>query len=155
MVVQSLIGGVVNAAALVLVAFLLSRFAGELTGRALLAIVLVVAGRAYLGFAVAGGASGAWVGAEFLQSIALGVFALLGLRGSGWWLAAGWALHPLWDVPLHYLGAGHAFAPAPWAIACLSFDLLVAAYLAVRALAHRTAPRETAAVPLAEDAIVR
>ena len=51
-----------------------------------------------------------------------------------YWLAAGWAIHPLWDVVLHYLGAGHAFAPEAWAISCVSFDLLVAAYIA---LAHR------------------
>jgi len=57
--------------------------------------------------------------------------ALLGLRGSPYWLAAGWALHPLWDVGLHYIGPGHSFAPMTYAIACISFDLVVAAYIAI------------------------
>jgi len=134
MIGQFLIGGAINALALVIVAYLLSRSVGEIYGRALLAIVLVIAGGAYVGFAVAGNASGLWFLAELVQAVALGAFALLGLRGSPYWLAAGWAIHPLWDVVLHYLGAGHAFAPEAWAISCVSFDLLVAAYIA---LAHR------------------
>jgi len=60
-----------------------------------------------------------------------GAIALLGLRGSPWWLAAGWALHPLWDVVLHYVSPGHSFAPITYTIPCLSFDLLVAAYIAI------------------------
>jgi hypothetical protein len=134
MIEQFLLGGAINALALVIVAYLLSRSVGEIYGRALLAIVLVIAGGAYVGFAVAGNASGLWFLAELVQAVALGAFALLGLRGSPYWLAAGWAIHPLWDVVLHYLGAGHTFAPEAWAISCVSFDLLVAAYIA---LAHR------------------
>ena len=134
MIEQFLLGGAINALALVIIAHLLSRSVGEIYGRALLAIVLVIAGGAYVGFAVAGNASGLWFLAELVQAVALGAFALLGLRGSPYWLAAGWAIHPLWDVVLHYLGAGHAFAPEAWAISCVSFDLLVAAYIA---LAHR------------------
>ena len=134
MIEQFLLGGAINALALVILAYLLSRYVGEIYGRALLAIVLVIAGGAYVGFAVAGNASGLWFLAELVQAVALGAFALLGLRGSPYWLAAGWAIHPLWDVVLHYIGAGHAFAPEAWAISCVSFDLLVAAYIA---LAHR------------------
>jgi hypothetical protein len=134
MIGQFLLGGAINALALVVVAYLLSRYVGEIYGRALLAIVLVIAGGAYVGFAVAGNASGLWFLAELVQAVALGAFALLGLRGSPYWLAAGWAIHPLWDLVLHYVGAGHAFAPEAWAISCVSFDLLVAAYIA---LAHR------------------
>jgi uncharacterized protein DUF6010 len=134
MIGQFLLGGAINALALVIVAYLLSRYVGEIYGRALLAIVLVIAGGAYVGFAVAANASGLWFLAELVQAVALGAFALLGLRGSPYWLAAGWAIHPLWDVVLHYVGAGHAFAPEAWAISCVSFDLLVAAYIA---LAHR------------------
>jgi hypothetical protein len=52
---------------------------------------------------------------------------VLGVRGSHWWLVAGWALHPIWDIALHYIGPGAAFAPAPYALACLGFDLVVAA----------------------------
>jgi hypothetical protein len=68
--------------------------------------------------------------------------AKLSLRGSPYWLlAGGWAIHPIWDVLLHYLGAGHAFAPEAWTIPCASFDLLVAAYIAIThrlGLTHRT-----------------
>ena len=60
-----------------------------------------------------------------------GTMALRGLRGSPWWLAAGWAAHPIWDVALHYFGPGGSFAPEGYTITCLSFDLLVAAYVAV------------------------
>jgi hypothetical protein len=37
----------------------------------------------------------------------------------------------VWDVAVHYAGPGHAFAPDAYAITCLSFDLLVAAYIVV------------------------
>jgi ABC-type xylose transport system permease subunit len=128
MIGQFLLGGAVNALVLVLIAFLLSRFAGEVYGRALLAIFLFIAAGAYVGFAVAGGASGLWFLAEIVQAVVIGAMGLLGMRGSPYWIAAGWAVHPLWDV-LHYFGAGHAFAPEAWAISCVSFDLLVAAYI--------------------------
>jgi hypothetical protein len=35
------------------------------------------------------------------------------------------------DGVLHYLGPGRPFAPETYTIACLSFDLLVAAYMAI------------------------
>jgi hypothetical protein len=63
--------------------------------------------------------------------IVFGAMALLGLRDSAWWLAAGWALHPLWDVVLHYWGPGRTFASQPYAIACITFDWVVAAYIAI------------------------
>ncbi len=58
---------------------------------------------------------------------------LTGLRGSLWWLVAGWALHPLWDMGLHYAGPGRSFAPIlEYVIPCLSFGLVVAAYTAYK-----------------------
>ena len=134
MIGQFLLGGAVYALALVIIAYLLSRFMGGIYGRALLAIMLVIAGGTYVGFAVAADAGAMWFLAELAQAVVLGALALLGLRGSPYWLAAAWAIHPIWDVVLHYLGAGHAFAPEAWTIACASFDLLVAAYIAI---AHR------------------
>ena len=124
---------------MVIIAYLVSRFFGEIHGRALLAIMLVIAGGAYVGFAVAGNAGGLWLLAELAQALVLGVLALLGLRGSPLWLAGGWLIHPVWDVVVHYLGAGHAFAPEAWTIACASFDPLVAAYIA---MAHRLGPAD-------------
>jgi hypothetical protein len=38
-------------------------------------------------------------------------------------------LHPFWDVVVHYIGPGSAFTPWTYAIACISFDWLVAAYI--------------------------
>src|SRR5687767_1936087 len=116
MIGEFLLGGDVNTPAPVVIAVLLSRFAGENYGRALLAIFLFVAGGAYVGFAVAGGAGGLWFLAEIWQAVVIGAMGLLGMRGSPYWLAAAWAVHPLWDVVLHYFGAGHAFAPEFWAI---------------------------------------
>ena len=52
-----LVGGLVNAAVLVVVAFLLSRLVGDIYGRSLLVIFLFIAGGAYVEFAVGEGAS--------------------------------------------------------------------------------------------------
>ena len=66
-----------------------------------------------------------------MQVIVDGTMGLLGLPGSRWWLVTGWVLHHLWDMVLHYLGPRQSFAPATYTIPCLSFDLLVAAYIAI------------------------
>jgi uncharacterized protein DUF6010 len=52
-----------------------------------------------------------------------------GLRRSAYWIAAGWALHPVWDIALHYIGPGRTFAPWSYTIACGTFDLIVAGYV--------------------------
>src|SRR5215203_1291559 len=95
-----LVGGLVNAAVLVVIAFLLSRFVGDIYGRSLLVIFLFIAGGAYVGFAVGEGVSPMWALAELAHVVIFGAMGLLGLRGSPYWIAAGWALHPLWDVGL-------------------------------------------------------
>lgn len=61
-----------------------------------------------------------------------GALAGLGLRYSTWWLAIGWAMHSAWDAGLHLIGGGAAFTPEWYAVGCVSFDLLVAGYIAVR-----------------------
>lgn len=124
-------GGVVNAAVLVVIASLLSRFVGDIYGRSLLVIFLFIAGGAYVGFAVGEGVSSMWALAELAHVVIFGAMGFLGLRGSPYWIAAGWALHPLWDVGLHYVGPGRSFAPESWAISCVSFDLLVAVYIVI------------------------
>jgi hypothetical protein len=63
---------------------------------------LFIAGGEYVGFAVGEGVSPIWALSEVLQVVVFGAVGLLGLRGSPYWLAAGWALHPLWDVVVHY-----------------------------------------------------
>jgi hypothetical protein len=131
MFVGSLIEGAILTVPLIVVSFLLSRFTRDIFGRSLLAIFLFAAAGAYFGFALLAAPGPIWVLAELAQVIAFGAMALLGLRGSPWWLVAGWTLHPLWDVLLHYLGPGYSFAPITYTIPCLSFDLLVAAYIAI------------------------
>ena len=131
MAAQFLIGGAINGAILCFIAFLLSRFAGDIYGRALLVIFLFIAVGAYVGFAVGALVSGLWVLAQVAHAILLGSMGLFGLRGSPYWIAGGWALHVLWDYLLHYLGPGHEFAPGFWAIFCVSFDLTIALYIVV------------------------
>jgi hypothetical protein len=125
--IEGAIGGVV----LVLIAFLLSKFVSDVAGRTLLATVLFAASGAYLGFAVAAPVSRIWLLIELLQAIAFGTLGLYGWRGPAKWLGLGWALHPLWDLPLHYYGPGRSFAPWTYAVACLSYDWVVAAYILI------------------------
>jgi hypothetical protein len=131
-----LINGAISAAVAVVVpAFLLSRFTRDIFGRSVLVIWLFLAAGAYFGFATLGrdvvDTSPIWMLVEIAQVFAFGALALLGLRGSPYWIAAGWALHPLWDVVVHYLGPGSAFTPWTYAIACISFDWLVAIYIVI------------------------
>lgn len=90
---------------------------------------LVVAAIVYVPFAMRAPDAFLWLAIELAGIGLFGGLGLLGLRSSAWWLAAGWALHPVWDVALHYLGPGAAFAPDWYAIGCVSFDLLVAGYI--------------------------
>ena len=123
--------GAIGGALLSLLAFLLSKFVSDVAGRTLLATVLFAAAGAYLGFAFEQTLTRIWVLVELLQCIAFGLLGLYGWRGSAKWLALGWALHPLWDFPLHYLGPGRNFAPWTYAVACVSFDWVVAAYILI------------------------
>jgi hypothetical protein len=125
--IEGAIGGVV----LALIAFLLSKFVSDVAGRTLLATVLFAASGAYLGLAVAAPVSRIWLLIELLQAIAFGTLGLYGWRGPAKWLGLGWALHPLWDLPLHYYGPGRSFAPWTYAVACLSYDWVVAAYILI------------------------
>jgi hypothetical protein len=125
----ALVEGGVLAVVLVAVTHLLLRYE-----RQILFGVLLVAALAYVGFAIGGGAGAGWLLIELVGVAIYGTLGWIGLRGSLWWLAAAWALHPIWDLGLHYFGAGSSFAsPLSYPIPCLSFDLVVAAYLAYRA----------------------
>ena len=131
LIVGLLINGVAYATVFMVVAFLISRFTSEIVWRSFLVLFLFIAAGLYIIFAVRAGESAYWVVGELVGVATFGGMGLLGLRGSVWWLVAAWALHPLWDVGLHYLGPGRSFAPETYTIACLSFDLLVAAYIAI------------------------
>ena len=127
-----LIEGAIAGAVLALIAFLLSRFVSDVAGRTLLATVLFVAAGAYFGFAVMAPVSRIWLLIELLQCIAIGTLGLMGWRGPAKWLALGWVLHPVWDFGMHYIGPGRGIGPWPYAIACISLDWIVAAYIFIR-----------------------
>jgi hypothetical protein len=131
LIIGLLINGMAYAATFIAVALVLSRFASEIVWRSFLVLFLFVAAGLYVVFAVRAGEGTFWVVGELAGVAIFGGMAVRGLRGSPWWIVAGWALHPLWDVGLHYLGPGRTFAPETYTIACLSFDLLVAAYIAI------------------------
>lgn len=93
-----------------------------------LAMGLVVAALVYVAFAVLAGEA-----ADILRAI-IGVaifagFAALGARFDPWWLAAGWALHVLWDGALHWTVP--QVAPGWYAFLCFGFDLVVAGAILV------------------------
>ena len=129
--IEALIEGAVGGAVLSLIAFLLSKFASDVAARTLLATVLFAAAGAYLGFAFQESLLRGWVLIELLQCIAIGTLGLYGWRGNAKWLALGWALHPIWDFVLHYIGPGRSFTPWRYAIACITFDWVVAAYVVI------------------------
>ena len=130
---RTLIEGAVGGVILALIAFLLSKFWKEIAGRTLLATVLFAAAGAYLGFAFAFAETilRPSVFIEMLQCIAFGTLGLYGWRDNTKWLALGYALHPLWDFPVHYLGPGRTYAPWSYAVFCVSFDWVVAAYILI------------------------
>jgi hypothetical protein len=136
LIVPVLINGAIFATVAVIVpAFLLSRFTRDIIGRSVLVIFLFIAAGAYFGFATLGrevvDTQPIWMLVEIAQVIVFGAIAMLGLRGSPYWIAVGWVLHPFWDVVVHYIGPGHAFTPWTYAIACISFDWLVALYIVI------------------------
>ncbi|MCC6589813.1 MAG: hypothetical protein IT168_24175 [Bryobacterales bacterium] len=121
-----LLVGVVLGAVFIAIARLTGR-----TERLVFAVGLVVATLVYAGYAAVGGST-AWVAIEVLGAAVYGLFGWRGMNGHAEWLAAGWVLHPVWDVALHLAGPGAAFAPEWYTVNCISFDLLVAAYITWR-----------------------
>ncbi len=99
-------------------------------GRRVFGVGLIVVALIYMGFALRSDPLSTWLLIETGGVTLYGLFAVLGIKGSHWWLAAGWALHPVWDLALHYFGTGAAFTPTGYAIVCVSFDLLIAGYVA-------------------------
>lgn len=139
-----LIEGAIGGVMLSVIAFLLSQFVKDVVGRTLLATVLFAAAGAYFGFAFNETTPRIWVLIELLQVVGVGVLGLYGWRGSPYWLALGYALHPLWDFGVHHLGPGRRFAPIAYVFTCVSFDWVVAAYILIAYrlfdLANRRAP---------------
>jgi hypothetical protein len=93
-------------------------------------VALIITALIYVGFTVRG-ATFAWVAIELIGAVVFTVLALLGLKISALLLAFAWAAHAAWDVILHKL-LEVAFVPDWYPLACLSFDLVLAGYIAVR-----------------------
>jgi hypothetical protein len=129
---QMLIGGAVNGSILALLTLAVPR----LTKRLLFA-VLVFAAAMYVVFTVGAEDMSVWILVEVAGIAIYTAMGWRGLRGSPWWLVAGWAAHPLWDVVLHFIGPGHAFAPVTYTIPCLTYDFAVAAIYAVQLVVIR------------------
>ena len=106
----------------------LARWAGPQRALRMHAAALVVAGLAYVAFALAAGdATGLAV--EAAGTAILLALAVVGYRRrSARIFALAWALHPLWDVGMHTLGRG-GYAPHAYVVVCIGFDLLLAALL--------------------------
>lgn len=124
-----LVSGAVYGAVLTLVAIAIPRFT-----RHLLLAALVVAAASYVYFALDSHASMPWLAAELAGVAVYGYAAVRGVRGSAWWLVGGLALHPVWDVALHYAGPGRGIAPDWYTTWCLTYDLMSAALAAVAIL---------------------
>ncbi len=123
-----LLVGAVGGALFLLFAY----YARPLHTRKILARGLIIAALVYIYFSVDAHTSTSWLLVELLGVGIYGTLGMLGLRRSAWWLVAGWAAHPVWDIAIHYVGPGSEFAPAWYTIPCLSWDLVVAGALAYR-----------------------
>ena len=123
-----LIAGVFLGALLLLYAR--SRGAGE---NRVLAIGLIVAAAIYIIFAFVWG-DATWIAIEIAGVPAYGLFVWLAFRFTFYWLAIGWGLHTAWDVILHLLGPGRAIVPEWYAVACITFDFLIAGYIFSRTM---------------------
>jgi hypothetical protein len=135
-----LVNGVVLAAAFAL----LVRAAGPANRLRMHAALLVVAALFYVAFAAR---AGDWSGlaVEAAGTAVFGAVALHGLRRrSATLLALGWALHPAWDLALHTTGTMAAYTPDGYVVACIGFDLLLAALIATGWAGIPAAPRPSA-----------
>jgi hypothetical protein len=130
----ALLNGVILGAIFVWIAFALPRYT-----RQVLVVGLVLAALAYVHFSMDATDSPLWMAVELVGVAVYGTVAARGLRGSMWWIVAGWAMHPVWDVALHYAGPGRAFAPEWYTIPCLGWDLVVAGVVAYYIVASRWA----------------
>ena len=93
-------------------------------------IGLIIAALFYVAFSVTG-ATTQWFMIEVIGLVVFTIIAVFGLRVSLWFLALGWAAHVSWDVLLH-LVREQSFVPDWYPVACISFDLIIAAYIAAK-----------------------
>jgi len=107
--------------------------------RRVLALFLLVMPTIYLGMLALHGGGPGWLGTELAGQAAFATIAIVGLRRSGWVLAAGIAAHGLlWDSWHH---GRAAFMPDWYATACLIVDVGWALYAASRVRAWQGTAR--------------
>lgn len=123
-----LLGGLLGA---VYVWFAITRTANS---QRIFAVGLMVAALIYVGLALLNPAARPYLPLELVGFGIYTVAAILSWRGSRWWLVAGWGLHPVWDLLVHYAATTGAEVVVPYwyAVACLSFDIIVAFAIAQR-----------------------
>jgi hypothetical protein len=98
----------------------------------LYAIALIIAALIYIGFSLQG-KNLSWVLVEVGGTVLFTAIAVGGLILSPWFLVLGWIAHPVWDVML-YRGDATLFVPKWYPIACLSYDLVMAVYMAFKCI---------------------
>jgi hypothetical protein len=131
-VLTALALGIVGAAILCAVAEALSR-AHALD---LMAVLLAVAGTIYIGSGLADGRLAPILVETGIGAVYIAI-SLAGLWISPLWLVIGWAAHGVWDLAHHgmqeraYSAQVRVFV---YPLACLSFDLVIAGYVALRYL---------------------
>jgi hypothetical protein len=101
----------------------------------LAAYALIAVSFLYVGFAIRAENSETWIGFEMTAVAFFGTLAGLSIIGSPWFVVLGLLLHPAWALYVHYFGAGAAFAPAPFVMATVGFDVVTALYVAYTAFA--------------------
>ncbi|WP_363350974.1 PTS sugar transporter subunit IIA [Methylocystis echinoides] len=99
----------------------------------------------YVGFAIRAENYEMWIGFEMTAVAFFGTLAGMSIVGSPWFVVAGFALHAAWTLYEHYVGAGQAFAPAPFVVATVGFDVAVALYVAYMTLRGKQADAAGAA----------
>src|SRR5687768_4788727 len=85
----------------------------------LLAVILALTGGIYIGVELRTGRR-MWMIIETAVAVVMVILALLGLWWSVRWLALGFALHGVWDLARHTLGAPNVRRPFP--TFCSAFD---------------------------------
>jgi hypothetical protein len=113
----------------------------------LAAYALIAVSFLYVGFAFRAESYETWVGFEMTAVAVFGTLAGMSLVGSPWFVAVGLLLHPAWTLYEHYYGAGQAFAPAPFVMATVGFDVVAALYVAFMAFSGKSGKGAAAAAP--------
>ncbi len=125
--------GLIFAAGLIIVARWGDRNLPRLAGYALIAACFI-----YVGLGLGSDNPNSWSAVEMTAVAVFGSLVFLTRFTSIWVLVAAFALHPVWLIYVHYMGAASTFTPAPLVFANAGFDVAVALYLAF--LAVRGAP---------------